>query len=365
MEISAKITGIEYKINLSKGLKKYQFEKFDINKAQSCSLLEDKSNIFSVSKWVSPKRTRSYPYERVYNSLAATKRITVIPIVKDEGLEGDRDFLQWDTISLMSLLDVYVILSYYNDAEINPSRKNKITKQKHDNDYILKKINEIENYHSSSLHWNLKEVSQKLPELIDKVKESYIILEKKLGVCFHDSEGLDNFKFKILQNAETFMNFSRTKAQKAQLREVNTIQSKELLLTFTKASLTISNYLGGKYFFTVDEALIEGNCISLIESKHSVSNQIPSISDIKDGLLKMILFTNLNDVIIGNKVYDCKSILQLTSLKISGIITSESSLSDLVDFFKINKLSTKNINLIEKLFKEANQNGFFVIIRNS
>jgi len=33
---------------------------------------------FGVSKWVSPKRTRSYPYERVYNTLSlGTKKVTI------------------------------------------------------------------------------------------------------------------------------------------------------------------------------------------------------------------------------------------------------------------------------------------------
>ena len=54
---------------------------------------------------------------REYNTLSNGKKITVIPVVKDEGFDGDRDFIQWDTISLMSLLDVYVILAYYSVAE--------------------------------------------------------------------------------------------------------------------------------------------------------------------------------------------------------------------------------------------------------
>ena len=68
-------------------------------------------NEFAVSWWVSPKRTRSYPYARVYDTLGFSgKKATIIPIIKDEGKDGDRDFLQWDTISLMSLLGVYVIV---------------------------------------------------------------------------------------------------------------------------------------------------------------------------------------------------------------------------------------------------------------
>ena len=68
-------------------------------------LLKIDENVVAVSWWVSPKRTRSYPYTRVYDSLGFSgKKVTVIPIIKDEGFDGDRDFLQWDTVSLMSLL---------------------------------------------------------------------------------------------------------------------------------------------------------------------------------------------------------------------------------------------------------------------
>ncbi len=57
-------------------------------------LLADNNHTFAVSKWISPKRTRSYPFERVFNTLRVSKKITVIPIVKDEGAKGDRDFIQ-------------------------------------------------------------------------------------------------------------------------------------------------------------------------------------------------------------------------------------------------------------------------------
>jgi hypothetical protein len=70
-------------------------------------------NAFAASKWVSPKRTCSYPYEKVYNTLNFSKKITVIPIVKDEGFDGDRDFLQWDT--------VYLIESKHSKNGILPS----------------------------------------------------------------------------------------------------------------------------------------------------------------------------------------------------------------------------------------------------
>src|SRR5215213_3291275 len=167
-------------------------ENFDINSAKSSCVISSGQNRLAISKWVSPKRTRSYPYERVYNTFSVSKRITVIPVVKDEGAAGDRDFLQWDTVSLMSLLDVYVILAYYETAEKHRSRVDKITSQKFNNKFVLNKIREISNYHSSALHWNLNELKG-IRQLLERVKENYRKIAARAQVKFHGEKGLDDF----------------------------------------------------------------------------------------------------------------------------------------------------------------------------
>lgn len=126
MNLIGNITGIKYKVFLNEKLKQFDIKDFDINEAPPFCIINNNKNTFAISKWVSPKRTRSYPFERVYNTLLMSKKITVIPIVKDEGIDGDRDFIQWDTVSLMSLLDVFVIFAYYESASINSRNKAKI-----------------------------------------------------------------------------------------------------------------------------------------------------------------------------------------------------------------------------------------------
>lgn len=364
MEIRAEITGIEYKVKCAEELKRIDINYFDINTIPSFCLITDKKKSFAVSKWVSPKRTRSYPFERVYNTLNITKKITVIPVVKDEGAEGDRDFIQWDTISLMSLLDVYVIIAYYNKAEKHRSRKNKITKQQFDNKFVLSKIQEISNYHSSALHWNLKELNDNLTDLVDKAKGSYSGISKKLKINFHNSRGLDDFKSHLLKDVNDFMDFSRCKANKAANREQMTIQPKEILKTDSKATITIKNYLGGIYYLTTDEIKIEKNTLFLIESKHSKSSLLPSKSDIKDGLLKLILYCNLSNVTIANKTYKSMPVLNLTSAKIKSSFNLFESKKHKEEFFEINKFSEKQRLLLGKLFEEAKLNKFIVIIQN-
>ncbi|MCX6279957.1 MAG: hypothetical protein NT004_17980 [Bacteroidetes bacterium] len=362
MNISGKITGITYKVLLATELEKIESVNFDINKVPTACIINDGKHSFAISRWVSPKRTRSFPYARVYNTLNISKKITVIPIVKDEGAVGDRDYIQWDTVSLMSLLDVFVIFAYYNKAD---KADKKITNQQFDNKYVLTKIKEIEQYHSSALHWNLNELNTNIHSIIEKVKTSYTSIEKSSGVKLHGFSGLENFQNKIGKDVSQFMEFSRGKAEKAQSREFATFQPKESLSTLSKAKVTINNYLGGQYFFTVDEILIAKNKVSLIEGKHSKNVILPRKGDIKDGLLKMILYCNLSEVTADSKKIKSEAILCLTSSKLKGGITSSSSKSELSEFFKNNSLSVSQILLIETIIAEAKQNKFIIKVQYS
>ena len=358
MNITAQITGIEYNPKLTNDLKVFDFKGFNINELPANCLINYDGFSFGLSKWVSPKRTRSYPYERVYNTLGTAKRITVIPIIKDEGKKGDRDFIQWDTISLMSLLDIFVVFTYYKTAEKHKTRTNKITNQQFDNELVKQKISEIKNYHSSALHWNLKEIKESFPNLIQKAKEAYNSIGQQLGVEFHNEQGIDRFADKFTNGVKDFMQSSRQKAQEAQNREMQTIQPKEALSTLTKATITIENYLGGKYYFTTDEIKIEKDKIYLIEAKHSKNSLLPSIGDIKDGLLKMILYTNLKNVSVNDKKYTAIPVLKLTSSKLTKHIYQ-------TEIDTNTELNKRQKEILKKLFNEANENKFKVIIEKA
>ncbi len=362
MNITAKITGIEYKIKIASKLNSFELTDFDINNLPANCILKDKNYLFGLSKWVSPKRTISYHYARIYNTLNISKRITVIPIIKDEGKEGDRDFIQWDTVSLMSLLDVFVIFAYYNNAEKHSSRENKITNQKFNNKYVNDKIIEIKKYHSSALHWNLREIKRTFPKLISKAKSSYRKISNKLDVEFHSEKGINNFASKFLSGVTEFMNSSRQKAKEAQKREISTVQPKERLRTDSKATITIKNYLGGEYYFTTDEVEICKNKIYLIEDKHTKSAKLPSEGDIKDGLLKMILYTNLEKVYVNNKEYIPCPVLNLTSTQLIGNISSNSFSIQIKRFVHTNSFTDKQTDLILSLIEEAEENNFILEI---
>ncbi|MBD3202815.1 hypothetical protein GF327_00840 [Candidatus Woesearchaeota archaeon] len=349
VHITAKIKGVEYIPFLGRDLKEYDFNEFDKaldNDATFILNLNEKNKI-AVSWWVSAKRTRSYPYSRVYDSLDfSSKKITIIPIFKDEGKEGDRDYLQWDTISLMSLLGVYVIIAYYNDAVQSSRYDQKITSQRFDIKYLNENITKLRSYQSDALHWNIAQIDR-IGEIGDKAIKSYKQISENTGVEMHSLKAAKKRINNLREGKESFMELSRNLAELAQRREQITEQPKELL-NGIKGTITITNYLGGNYYFTSDEVELHGEDIYLIDAKHTRKNNIPSLGDIKDGLLKMMLFTNLSDVKINGKNVKPVAVLKLTT----------------GDEFSIEELSSTYKKRIEILKKEASVNGFKILLNS-
>ncbi len=316
MEISAAIKGISYTPLLCTSLPEYPASDLAEALASSSAFLlkmpGDKS--IAVSWWVSPKRTRSYPYARVYNTLAhSARKATVIPVWKDEGRDGDRDYMQWDTVSLMSLLNVYVIIAYYAEADRSSRYPRKITRQRFDVGHVRSRLNDLCSYQSSALHWNMERIDE-IGEVAERALAAYSDIAKRLKVVMHSKDAAMARINTLRKDRNEFMELSRRLAQKAQEREAVTVQPKELVHG-AKATITIRNYLGGLYYFTADEASVrpDERTIRLVEAKHTRSAPLPAMHDIKDGLLKMVLFTNLSDVRIGSEKYEAKGVLKLTS----------------------------------------------------
>ena len=344
--IKGKITNIVYTPLMCSTLNEYSISELPrALRDASFLLLVDDTNKVAVSWWVSPKRTRSYPYARVYNTLSFSgKRITIIPIMKDEGYDGDRDYLQFDTIALMSLLNVHVIIAYYDSAEKSPRYVNKITNQRFDIDFLKKKIEMIcKSQQSDALHWNMDELCN-----IDSIGRlsisKYESISQQLNVRMSNFQLAYDRIREISIGREEFLRISRIHAASAQHRESLTTQLGEVV-DGTKAKITIENYLGGEYFFTTDETELVDGSLKLIEAKHSNSNNsLPSEADIKDGLIKMILYTNLENVTCNGGDVKVLSCLKLTN--------KNSNFSN---------LSESKSRLLRLLKDEANLNSFKII----
>ena len=347
--ITAKIKGIKYTPLLCRKLSTFNFNELGnaLSKDATFILKIDDKNQIALSWWVSAKRTRSYPYSRIYDSLGfAGKKITIIPIFKDEGIDGDRDFLQWDTISLMSLLGIYAIIAYYNDATRSKRYDKKVTEQRFDIDYLKDQIKKLLSYQSDALHWNLSQIDN-VAEIGKKALDSYDKISQKVGVGMHSKKSAEKRMIELKKGKDAFMVLSRNLAEMAQKRESITVQPKEHL-DGIKGTITITNYLGGNYYFTSDEVELHGKDIHLIDAKHTKEDKLPALGDIKDSLLKMILFTNLEDVNVDNKKFNSIPILKLTT----------------IDNFKLEDINKSQKEIMEVLKKEAKTNNFRILLNS-
>ena len=117
-KIIGKLKEIEYSPQIVSDLESYSLSALKSGRGNfGCCLIKNADDVIAFSEWVSPKRTRTYPLARVYDTLQYKNRVTLIPFCKDEGRDGDHDFLAWDTVALMSLLNVHVIIGWYADAK--------------------------------------------------------------------------------------------------------------------------------------------------------------------------------------------------------------------------------------------------------
>lgn len=361
------IKNVQYKAFLAEDLPQYTYKDFDINKVGTSGKILFPNGEFAYSKWVSPKRTRSYPFERLYNTFNSPMRLTVIPVLKDEGLDGDLDRIQYSTISWMNLLNIYIVLAYYDKAVKNTRplqiSKNKITSQEFNKNAVNEQVSKISQYKQSALHWNRSLIEESFVDIYKLALDSYETISKKTGAKIHDRSIQEQYLATIMRDFENFKNISLRGSKGASIRETQTSHGLEYLSDGVKATFQIENYLGGIYYLTADEVIQNKDVYVIQESKNSTTGFLPSLSDIKDGLFKLILYSNLDTLSLDSNPVNFESCLKLTGRKVSGSLTMPCDESSMIQFLNKNKGSytKKEEETLHKLNQEASSNNKLVI----
>lgn len=356
------IRDVRYNAFLGTVLPTYAWDHFDINAAKSFGQIDFPSGQIAYSKWISPKRTRSYPFERLYNTYNSPMRLTVIPILKDEGRDGDLDRIQYSTVSWMNLLNVYIVLGYYADARKNTSQaqghRHKLTGQKLDAELVQSQIQEISRYKQSALHWNRSLLEDRFVSLYQKALDSYDRISKRTGVQVHDGAGQWAYLAKLMEDFQSFKDISLRGSQGAARRESLTAHGLEYLVAGNKATIEIENYLGGIYHLTADEIVQENQKFVIQESKNATRGVLPSLSDIKDGLFKLILYANLDSLTLDGTPVAFGTRLKLTGKEVKGALALPCSADEVEIFMAANaaRLTKRHLDILEKLNLEATHN---------
>jgi hypothetical protein len=353
------IRNVSYQPCLSPKLTEYDFDDFDINAAKGYGIVHVGGNALGYSKWVSPKRTRSYPYARIYDTYHLPKRVTVIPVIKDEGIRGDNDRINVITLSLMNLLNIFVILVWYEDARPHLTRDGKVTNQLMPVQYVRDKLEEINQYQQTALHWNLAHFERDFVDVYQHAMESYRTIAAKTGIRMHaesDQVGaLNRFMVDGKFHIESFRQISLVRSRGAAQRETVVQHLQEFLQDGDKAYFTLENYLGGEYHLTADEVYSDGARLVVQESKNTTKAKLPSLNDIKDGLLKLILYSNMDELRREGVSVPFTTQLKLTG-NISGSLRLPSDADAINAFVRRNGFTPSRCAVVDRLNEEASRN---------
>ncbi len=342
----------------------YSISDFDVNAVKAYGLINlgTLENNLAFSKWVSPKRTRTYPFARIYNTYHLnSKKVTIIPIIKDEGAgTQNNDRINFITFSWMNLLNIYIILAYYEKAERKTGTTDRITNQILNAESVNNKLVEVSSHQASALHWNTNHFMADFEKVYLNAVESYEKIALAERVAMHASQDhlqkLEQFKTDHQFCLDAFKNVTIPASQAAALRESLTIHVLESLDENAKGVFTISNYLGGEYHLTADEVYWENDQLVIQESKNSSKKKFPSENDIKDGLFKLILFANLEQVAVGNSTgVEFIVRLKLTG-NFKGTLFLPNEMEQITRFCMENRLTRSQHNTIKLLNQEAFEN---------
>lgn len=304
----------------------YDLMNFDINVASTSGLIQVPSGEGAIgySKWVSPKRSRSFPFERMYNTLNAPKIVTIIPILKDEGADGEPDRIGYMTFSWMNLLNIYIVLGYYASAEKSKKpgqqSRQKLSEQMFDAAFVHSQIQEIIEFKQSALHWNKYLFETRFTKTFRTAVNAYAEISKRTGVRVHSQAKLLADISEVERDFSQFMNLSLRRSEMAREREVRTTHRREYLSDGLKGKFFIKNYLEGIYYLTADEVFLKGSTYLIQESKNSSNGSLPTLSGIRDGLFKLILFAKMESLSVGGKQVSFTTRLKLTGKRIKGTL---------------------------------------------
>ena len=343
----------------------YDIAQFDVNQAQAYGLINlgVPGNNLAFSKWVSPKRTRSYPFARIYNTYHLnTKKVTIIPIIKDEGAgTQNNDRINFITFSWMNLLNIYIILAWYEDAEVKPGTTDRITDQILNAEAVHEKLLEVSQYQMTALHWNTTHFEKDFEPIYLNAVAGYKKISQEKNVAVHSPKNhlqtLEKFKADGRFSLTCFKEATLPRSSEAAHRESVTTHVLESLEENAKATFHISNYLGGQYYLTADEVYWEDDALVIQESKNSSKGKLPSENDIKDGLFKLILFANMEEVAVDERT----DIQFITRLKLTGDLIGSLFLpcvtEDIFNFSAENRLTQTHQKRLILLNQEASENN--------
>ena len=329
--IEVEIGSESYNFSKDPGLKELKFNNaMTENSTSFKSKIE--SEVVAISVWTTPKRTKTYPFPRVYSTLGHDgKKITIIPVQASYGKHGDDNKLQPSTISWMSGLGVYVIVGVFTKAKMRPkgkaaanAKEGKVSTQgepvftsfEFENDELLEQVKEIVSKCPKVEDWNQKQLVR-IPSLLKIAIENNRRLGKELGVFVRSFKSLEKKLGVWNTDIPKFLLDCDKESEKAQHREFSSDQKLENV-PGKKGKFNVNMGNSKTIFLTADSVSIDQKekIIEILEGKHTTKGKFPDENDVLDALFKLMIFKK-SDITIDGMKYSKKLVCYLSGTDVA------------------------------------------------
>ena len=282
----------------------------------------------AISVWTTPKRSKTYPLGRVYDTLSYHGiKITIIPVMVDYGKNGERGRIQPNTVDWMTSVGVYLILGVYVDAEKgkvgklakNAGAKTKSSEgkpkfakgQKFNLKHLQKQIEKIIKNKPDIKIWNENQFTT-IPNLLENAINNYKRLGEELDIPLSDFSRLEK-KIRLWKNdLEQFLADCECLSKRAQNSEIRADHKLENI-TGAKGKINIDFGESRKLYLTADSIDLDNDkcLVTILEGKNASSEKFPKLNDVKDALFKLMIFKN-SDFYFDGKKFEKKLVCYLT-----------------------------------------------------
>lgn len=356
---------LHYNACVIEPLNKFPLREFDINRAKASGIIETEKTEVAYAKWVSPKRTQISSLARTYSSYSASKTVSktlaIVPVLKDDGRDGDLDKLHYSTVSSLNLLNTYVVLGYHNHADKNSTPgsidRDKLTNHRFERESIRSQIQAIIDYPKNAFHWNKQLLETQFGETLRQALDAYWKISDRTGVKIHPYIGMDHYQQSVIADLETFEKNSLTKSQDDPERSPNSGVLK-YPVSGSKATFTIETDRGGCYplvpeslFWLTDRYVIQ-------ESRNSAKKPFLDLSEIQEALFRLIPYVSLHSLQLNGEAVRFSVRLKLTGFTVLSQVLLPADSDTIEAFFTTNSgiLKESDQRVIYLLNQEAEQN---------
>ena len=365
LQFTGLIRELHYTACVIEPLKNFPLREFDINRAKASGIIETETTEVAYAKWVSPKRTQLSSLARTYNSYSASKTVSkilaIVPVLKDDGRDGDLDKLHYSTVSSLNLLNTYLVLGYHNHADKNSTPgavdRDKLTNHRFESESIRSQIQAIIDYPKNAFHWNKQLLETQFGETLRQSLDAYWKISDRTGVKIHPYIGMDHYQTSVIDDLEAFKKNSLTKSQD-DADSLPGVAALKYPVSGSKATFAVETDRGGRYplmpeslFWLTDRYVIQ-------ESRNSAKKPFLDLVEIQEALLKLIPYASLHSLQLNGEAVQFSVRLKLTGFKIVSQVMLPATPETLETFFTANAgiLNESDHRVIQLLNQEAEQN---------